>query len=363
MTVPRLCIGAIGVAALHACATYPNTTHLVTGASLLASRSELQARASAMAAPELSRYSRLLTAAQEVGLIEGSGFANVASFTAGKMVLPQELHRSAGVRKIVLVQLDAFLGKESGESIEITHDDIERLGSELARAAGMQALTAPAAQSRVYAASDRASTTFFETAQKYYAVYFSDRFVDSRGTKFEKFKLSAEVGNDTIGPFFSVLYEALLDSLVPPIVYYYEDKGEWKVLNDSGHKPTAAVLGVAIEDRVKPASASPTTMVTKLEAQTVQFLAQVAAEQSKLLSGLVVRLFGAAELSFVIGGHFSFGDNETLATLCDIVFAGASHRAVSTLADQLFREELGEGQQLGDLLDFLRKIYTLIGKA
>jgi hypothetical protein len=362
MSLLRFCVGFVGIAAVHGCATYPNGTHLVTGASLLGSQTELQARVSALGADQ-SRYAPLLAAAREVGLIDDSVMApGLLAFTAGIKVLPRELQQSIGVRKVVTVQLDAFMGRESGDSIEFTHDDLERLGSELARAAGLAPQTAGGAQARSYAASDRAATKFFDTAQQYYAAYFSGRFVDSRGTKYEKFKVSAEVGNDTITAFFSVLYEALLDSIVPPIVYY-EDAAKTDVLNDSNERPTAAVIGLAIEDHAKPITdpGSP-TQVTRLEAQAVQFLAQVAAEQSKLLSGLVVRLFGAAELSFVIGGHFSFGDNETLAKLSDAVFAGASHRAVSILADQLFRSDAGEGQHLADLLAILRKVYKAIGK-
>jgi len=73
------------------------------------------------------------------------------------------------------------------------------------------------------------------------------------------------------------------------------------------------------------------------ELKAIRYLSSLAADQSRLVSGAAYRMFGNLEIGFVIGGDFSFGDNDTLAKVLDTTFVVSSKRIVEAAAYKGFK--------------------------
>ena len=135
----------------------------------------------------------------------------------------------------------------------------------------------------------------------------------------------------------------------PPV--FYTDAGLATPVTATGAEPTAAALGHAPRRAV-----GDDQRITKSEAQAIQYFAGLGAEQSKTLAGIAVRLFGDLELSFVIGGHFSFGDNDTLAEVADTFFERSSRRLIESRAHRVLASQLGEHPRFQKILDIIKKV-------
>ena len=57
------------------------------------------------------------------------------------------------------------------------------------------------------------------------------------------------------------------------------------------------------------------------------FFSELAAEQGEVVSGMILESFGGGEAGFVVAGHFSVGDNKTLATIVKTFFEHLFRRA------------------------------------
>src|SRR5438094_922107 len=111
--------------------------------------------------------------------------------------------------------------------------------------------------------------------------------------------------------------------------------------------PTAATW-----DQTLAMEATAQTNVTLREARAIQVFSGMAADRSGAISSALVRSFGGAELSVVIGGKFSIGDNETLAKVVDTWVEATSRR----LAEAVFYKQFlspGEPDGIQDMLDLI----------
>jgi hypothetical protein len=196
---------------------------------------------------------------------------------------------------------------------------------------------------------DKPRPRFLDLAFEYYATYLKGEYVDRTGTKYPKPELTLAVGNETIVPAFAVLFDAFFDALLRTPVYC-TDAAMTKALVAT--MPTAAVfqksLKVAIVQRGDPG-------ISEAEARAILYLSGVAAAQSKHLSGLIVRLFGDFTLSFVVGGNFSFGDNDTLALVVDQFAERLARHSTEHGSAALFQRV--DGDKEVELVKRLMEIY------
>lgn len=127
----------------------------------------------------------------------------------------------------------------------------------------------------------------------------------------------------------AIVIEALFDCLLDTPVYVID--GAYQTIK--GREPSVCkYLQVGKEDIVNPGVPG----IDRKELKLIRSLSGLAGDRSKILSGAVYRLFGGAEISFVIGGNFSFGDNETLAKILDTLFEVAAKRISEEIAYQGF---------------------------
>lgn len=212
----------------------------------------------------------------------------------------------------------------SSQNIEVSAWDLKEFGNEYAKTI-LDPRTYIRDKGNVEQEGSSKERTLQNVFREYYNAYIEGNFVDRFGTKFSKPEIKKSISNDMISASLLVFLEAVADTkLNTPIVKsgntYYPSGGT--------AKPTA--LAVTLDGKtIVPeiaASENPTACgITEKEAKAIMFLSNLSGDKSALVSKLVVEAFGGAEVSFVIGGHFSVGDNKTLSTI------------VSTFLESIFR--------------------------
>lgn len=206
--------------------------------------------------------------------------------------------------------------------------------------------------------------------------YVRGDFVDRMGARYSRPNLGLSgVDNESIVGIVTATLEALYDhSFALPVYYTHREAFEpefkksededpdlyrqvfRKVLqrdyfNTAGRIPTS----VGFDDNARPVATGGRRGITESEVRAVQFVAGLSEEQSKALSGLLLRLFGDIEVSFVVGGHFSVGDNDTLARLAETVVGVSARRATEAAAYKFFEEYTsGTDGKLQEIIELSR---------
>lgn len=129
-----------------------------------------------------------------------------------------------------------------------------------------------------------------------------------------------------------IALEGLFDGILEVSVY---TDGDEQYQTAKGLEPTVHKLQFARTEKLVPDG---TDGIDGLELKGIRYLSGLASDQSKVLSGLAIRAFGDLEIGFAVGGHFSFGDNDTLAKVLDTIFEVASKRIVEASAYDGFRK-------------------------
>jgi hypothetical protein len=164
----------------------------------------------------------------------------------------------------------------------------------------------------------------------YMQAYIEGNFVARNGTTISQPEISMKIGNDTITAFETVLLEAVFDyATMTPVIDEGKDSAEKKT-------PTFVVLFPALYEKISADSAK--QGITETELSLIAFLSGIGAEQSKHLSALIMRAFGGADISFIIGAKFSFGDNETLSKVVSIFCEAFVRCVVDTLNYDFFEQ-------------------------
>jgi hypothetical protein len=215
-----------------------------------------------------------------------------------------------------------------------------------------------------------ATVPFDLVAQAYLNAYFKGKFVNRRGVKLAKPKIEGgKVDNATIAAVETVLLEAYFDHRFgtdAPVPFKYEKKYvpeylafpadpfyvagfEYKnvpqYLTDENAEPSATKF-VGVQELVvppawdpeKPDRATAPEGMSQDEYEVVRMLSGLSGEVKKQVSALVFRIFGGVEFSFVFGGHFSIGNNETLATIVTTLIEVAATRSMEFKWTEFFRE-------------------------
>lgn len=240
------------------------------------------------------------------------------------------------------------------------------------------------------AEQDRAAgdPDFMDMLWYYLREYTGGNFVDHSGGKMGKPQVSgAGIGNETIVGLMTVLLEAVMDyALIVPVFFseevdkytpvpvadphredyyvylYKKEKDKMKVFfTAENRKPTLASYAEAFHkegDYLK--QIGPGSKITENELKAIQFVASLSGEQSKALSGLLFRFFGDVEVSFVVGGHFSVGDNDTLARMIEAIVETVSRRVAEKFAYEILMKYDGALDRSMGTPDQFRSIDRLV---
>jgi hypothetical protein len=283
----------------------------------------------------------LRLASAELGLAPAPGTASAGSpnrvfssaASGNRKQLSSSLKESSLIRKFVQASRSAVIdGKKSSvlfsseDFKQFTSDTLPLLmaGDETGQATAKEEAV-PVSGARV-AGSRAFDAAMFERIQKYLIVYFKGKFVDRNGRKLSKPEVKENIGNDTITGVFTVVFEAVSDSLFRlPVFFKVGENNQHVCLTASGELPTAVILDENLKV-LTGADNDPNIAFTAREAAAIQYLSNLAGDQSKIVSGFVFRLFNNVEVSFVIGADFAVGDNDTLAKLVDTFFEVGSRR-------------------------------------
>ena len=277
----------------------------------------------AMAAPA---NDRLRAAWRQVTAPDG-GATDARALAPGSEIppLPSYLVAEPLVRKLVVAAHEAIVDRKR-TTIELTRDDLAGLTRSL-----NETFTA-ANMDRAVTARD-AQTAGHGILRKYFVAYYADHdhgFVNREGATYKRQEIKNRIGNDIITAVVAIALEAMFDSVLETTIYV-DKNGKFQTadgLEPSAHRYQVAKTE-AIVERGQPG-------IDDLELKAIRYLSGLAGDQSKTLSGAAYRAFGCVELSFVIGGKFSIGDNDTLAKVFDTVFEIASKRIVEETARQGF---------------------------
>jgi len=161
--------------------------------------------------------------------------------------------------------------------------------------------------------------------KQYLITYYSDSkngYVDREGAVYKRPEIKTSIGNDIITAVALIALEGVFDGILN-VPVYKDASGKFQTAK--GVEPTVHKLKFTNAEEIVSKG---NDGITELELKAIRYLSGLASDQSKALSGLVVRAFGDLEIGFVIGGHFSFGDNDTLAKLLDTIFEVSSKRIV-----------------------------------
>lgn len=199
-------------------------------------------------------------------------------------------------------------------------------------------LYSPASQ--IANANDAESTTdkALKLFKEYFSAYIHGEFVDSRGTALSKPSITAQgIGNESISAALIVLLEAAADSaLKTPVLCKNVDAAgnTCEIYLNAGNMRPTRMNFIKPEGVVDPGTCG----VTEGEAKAIVFLSELAAEQAELMSGMIVETFGGGEAGFIVAGHFSVGDNKTLATIVKTFFENVFRRASTHALYEAFRK-------------------------
>jgi hypothetical protein len=178
----------------------------------------------------------------------------------------------------------------------------------------------------------------------YFVDYYNGKFADRNGSLLSKPKLGMTISNETITGTATAFLEATYDwaiiasrgKLKVPVVFTGELSGKdvkWVTPTDKQPSFARAVLAIMESDKeikpwVEPLNTSGGVGISKLKLCGIRYVGGVTSDAAQSLSGAIVRLFGGADLGFVVLGKFSVGDNDTLAKLVD-TFVEVTSRRVS----------------------------------
>ena len=314
-----------GVCALSAvfflsnCASVSFDENMVTGTEFF---EDVIASGHSLQQQELRDYPRLRAAyAQITGRRAGQDGWSVQSVEPRP--LPHFFLEDAATCKIVR---GAYLSvcENRPQKISMTAGDTKHMIRMIHRHFGASA------HSENTSAKDKDLTTYRIIRRYLMAYYESDPgYIDRFGTVYKRPEIKGSIGNDVITAVVAVVVEGLLDSLLVeetqmPAWYEKEEK-----------KPTVVKLGLAKKGKLVEVGAP--DGIDKYELKAMNYLANLAGDQSKLASGAVIRVFGDLELGFVVGGNFSFGDNDTFAKVLETVFEVTSKRLAMELGYQAFQ--------------------------
>lgn len=244
-------------------------------------------------------------------------------------VLPEFVREDDAVQKIT-VALDQALNRRNESRLELSASDIRGLVQCASRSLSAQP------------ASTRQDRGFVRRVRTYlFAYYTSDKgYVRRDGTVLKATKVGRAVTNEQIVPVVSIFVDAVLDEVLK-VRLDSDVKRPYPVLKSVDgqsyavkERPTvsryqAEKLNESIDMNMVPAGDSG---VTEDEFKGIRFVSGQAAENSEMLSGMAVRALGDIELSFVVGAHFSFGDNDTLARVVDTVVKSTVRGSVEAAA-------------------------------
>jgi hypothetical protein len=112
-------------------------------------------------------------------------------------------------------------------------------------------------------------------------------------------------------------------------------------LTTGGAQPTAAAVDSALVARAatvgaqhkkqrctNPGGAASCANISQKEVDTISYVSGKAGTGAQVAGEAVFQAFGGLELSFVIGGHFAIGNNDTVAKIVDTVLEVVTRRAV-----------------------------------
>lgn len=258
-------------------------------------------------ASEDGRYADLIRAYNEI-----NGLQNNKQTRSNDMsVLPGFMLKEPLVRKMVTVAHYSLVEAKE-HSVAISKKDVDRFIAMTARRFGAKNTTT------------RSTTKTDKIIKQYLVTYYSDTehgFIDREGGVYKRPEIKNSIGNDVITAVVQIVLEGLYDGLLDVPVFKDGDK----YLTEKGAEPTVHKLKFAKSEELSdPGSPG----IDKYEFKAIRYLSGLAADQSKALSGSAIRAFGDLELGFVIGGHFSIGDNDTLAKIVDTIFEVSSKRIV-----------------------------------
>ena len=284
--------------------------------------------------------------------------------------LPASLAESRLVRKLIDANLNVVEGTRSlgavkdasVRAVKFTPRDFQRFVDEAIPKLGVSAW---GNGGEAFMSEGAGSGAGDKLLQQYLVVYFQGSFVDRAGRAIAKPAVKdGTVSNDTITGFATVILEAVNDCFYDVPVYFEMKGSDRRWLTPTGREPTYARLARMPDGTYDIARAVDIVNVkdiTTAELEAIQFLAGVASEESKAVSGLVFRFLGGGELSVVLGAHLSVGNNETLAKLLDTFFEVTSYRTTEAMTYAYFKEhaEGDYGAGLEKLIALLKKVHAL----
>jgi len=295
--------------------------------------------------------------------------ADAVAKNSSQGALHAALRESTLINKLIDANVQAVLSvrsKMNGEpahpvkAIEFTQEDFRQFIKTTVPRVGVASLM-DAGQTERYTMADASQSG--GRLKQYLIVYYKGAFVDHAGRKVSKPEMKeGKIGNETITGLATVILEAVYDSLISVPAFYEKSGDKYVWLNKGKAMPTFVLLTVNAagdpDSRVAK-QLEATTGITKPELEAISFLSDLASEESKTVSGMVFRLFGGGELSFVIGGHLSIGNNKTLAEVVDTFFELSTYRTTEALAYAYFKvhEETDYGN-----LEELMKVITFVLK-
>jgi hypothetical protein len=248
-----------------------------------------------------------------------------------KEVLPGGLGQSALFDRMSSVYAQV-LEVRGGAVDDVSARDVERFAESFVDALGASGQL-----------SDEARGDVWRTFKKYYQAYIRGEFVDRSGTQLSRPELKKTVGNDTLSGALVILLEAASDEVLEtPVLYTIGDDGKPLYFpHEADLEPTVASVWKELDERkglVRLIGENEETQcgVTESEARAIGYVASLAGDRSSIVSGMVLESFGDVQVAFGVGGHFSVGDNETLATLVKTFFEVVSRRGTERLFFDFF---------------------------
>jgi hypothetical protein len=268
-------------------------------------------------------------------------------------VLPATFESSALIRKLVRVA-DASLTSESATDVEIEASDVREFVAD-----GMSKMSSEIGGSTFAVARNALKSKVHDVFEKYLIAYYKGKFVDRAGRSIAMPQIQGSISNDTITGFVHVLMEAFYDSMFRGLPAFYKlDGGKEVWLNAGKTAPTGVALGTIKKLEVKKAENPPKPEISEDAVDVMAYLADLGAEQSKAVSGWVLREFNDVTLSFVVGGNFAIGDNDTFSKVVDELLQTASRRTIEASMYGYFRKHpLAKDQS-----EAIQRLIKLVGE-
>jgi len=267
---------------------------------------------------------RLQSAYNQVNGIATSASVTKSLSSDDAAPLPDYLVGEPLIKKVINAAYLAS-GNTDNTSLNVSKDDISSMSKLVSNRFGTK--------NNIVDESDGDKKKISRIIKQYLIIYYTDSklgFINREGVVYKRPEIKSSIGNDIITAVIAIVLEGVFDGLLDTPVYVVKgkDKDKDKFQTKKGATPTVYRLTTLTKVEKEPIVARGKDGIDDLELKAIRFLSGLAGDQSKALSGAVFRGFGGLELSFVIGGKFSFGDNDTLAKILDTSFEIASKRIV-----------------------------------